>query len=225
MRFPRQAKIYRGQLEVAPVAAVFFLLVMMLMLAQASTVIPGVRVRLSPPREIALSPERTLLLRKDKKVVFRDGEHNVADLETLFRQENAAGTLPRAFFFDYEPGADRALIERIRLVALETGVRLRPPGTRLELPEHAGYPGTTNATVLLAVNLNGQLFLEHQLIRESQLEERLRALAARKNEPLSMVIQADRDLRYGAVVRLMGVARKAGLEEVIFATRPPIEPE
>lgn len=48
MKFPRNAKILRSPFEVAPFAAVFFLLVIFLMLA-ALLPLPGLQVRLQPP--------------------------------------------------------------------------------------------------------------------------------------------------------------------------------
>jgi len=48
MKFPRNAKILRSPFEMAPFAAVLFLLVMFLMLAELLPV-PGLRVQLQPP--------------------------------------------------------------------------------------------------------------------------------------------------------------------------------
>jgi biopolymer transport protein ExbD len=45
MKFPRNARIFRGQLDAAPFAVVFFLLVIFLMLG-ALTYTPGVRLQL-----------------------------------------------------------------------------------------------------------------------------------------------------------------------------------
>ena len=48
MKFPRSAKILRSQFDVAPFAAVFFALVILLMLA-ALLPVPGLRTSLQPP--------------------------------------------------------------------------------------------------------------------------------------------------------------------------------
>src|SRR3954468_15487628 len=45
MKFPRNARIFRGQLDVAPFAAVFFLLVILLMLSSLAYT-PGVHLKL-----------------------------------------------------------------------------------------------------------------------------------------------------------------------------------
>ena len=46
MRFPRTAKIFHGQIDAAPVAGVFFLLVIFVLLHSSLVFPPGVRVRL-----------------------------------------------------------------------------------------------------------------------------------------------------------------------------------
>ena len=46
MRFPRQTKIFRGQLDVAPFAAVFFLLVLFLLIQSSLVFTPGVPIHL-----------------------------------------------------------------------------------------------------------------------------------------------------------------------------------
>lgn len=46
MRFPRNAKIFRGQLDIAPFAGVFFLLLILLLLRSHLVVPPGVRIEL-----------------------------------------------------------------------------------------------------------------------------------------------------------------------------------
>jgi len=45
MKFPRNARIFRGQLDAAPLASVFFLLVMFVLLGSLAYT-PGVRIRL-----------------------------------------------------------------------------------------------------------------------------------------------------------------------------------
>ncbi len=46
MKFPRNAKIFRGQLDAAPLAGVFFLLCIFLLLSSSLVFTPGVHIRL-----------------------------------------------------------------------------------------------------------------------------------------------------------------------------------
>ncbi len=61
MRFQRQARIFRGQFDVAPYAGVLFLLVLFLLLNSSLVFRPGVRIELPPAGELP-GPERPALV-------------------------------------------------------------------------------------------------------------------------------------------------------------------
>jgi biopolymer transport protein ExbD len=132
MKFPRNAKIFRGQLDAAPFAAVFFLLVIFLM----------------------------------------------------------AGSL------------------------------VRTPGVRLQLPVAGDLPGTSAAMVAVAVDSHGLLYFDNQLIREQELVERLRQRVSEAREPVTLLVQADKDVRNERLVHLTLLARDAGIREAWLATLP-----
>jgi biopolymer transport protein ExbD len=132
MKFPRNARIFRGQLDVAPFATVLFLLVMFLFLAS---------------------------------LVYT-------------------------------------------------------PGIQLHLPLADNLPGTEKAKVSVAIDADGRLYYENQLIDEVDLKLHLRSAVSRAGEPLILVISADQAVRYDQVVRLALLAREAGLSEAWLATLP-----
>src|SRR5215510_12638491 len=113
MKFPRNARIFRGQLDAAPFAMVFFLLVMFLLL----------------------------------------------------------------------------------------GSLLYTPGVRIELPRADGLAGTDKLTVEVAVDPNGRLYYQNQLIEEDALRARLRKAAKTYQEPLALLIQADKSVKEEMIVR------------------------
>src|SRR6185436_19035308 len=51
MKFPRNTRIFRGQLDVAPVACVFFTTALFLFLHSQIVFVPGVRLDLQPSRD------------------------------------------------------------------------------------------------------------------------------------------------------------------------------
>ena len=139
MRFPRNARILRSQLDAAPFAAVFFLLVMFMML----------------------------------------------------------GSLV------YTPGAR----------------------VELQLPRAIGLPGTDKPSVYVAIDADGRLYYENQLIEERALRGRLQAAARKTSEPLMLVVQADKSVSYERLLRLTLLARDAGIPEALLATLPgPLAP-
>jgi biopolymer transport protein ExbD len=137
MKFPRHNKIFRGQLDAGPYAAVFFLLIMFLLL--------------------------------NSSLVFT-------------------------------------------------------PGVPIHLPQAVNLPGTANPTVVVAVDASGQLYFENQVSSEERLKEKLRSAVANASEPLTLIVQADGDVRYENVVRLALLARAAGIKEALLATRPTVAP-
>ena len=132
MKFPRNARIFRGRLDMAPFAAVFFLLVIFLMLASLSYT----------------------------------------------------------------------------------------PGVRLQLPVANDLPGTDKPTVSVAIDANGRLYFENQLIEANELKSRLRKAVERSGEPLTLAVQADEKVSYKQLIDLTMLARHAGIQEALLATLP-----
>lgn len=142
MRFPRHAKIFCGQLDAAPFAGVFFLVLLFLLLNSSLVFTPGLKVQ-------------------------------------------------------------------------------------LELPTAGRLPGTGGPAVVVAVDRAGKLYYENQVIEEPELLTKLRAQAEksrRAKSGLTLVVQADKLVAYAVVVRLAELAREAGINEVLQATRPPFQP-
>jgi biopolymer transport protein ExbD len=132
MKFPRNARIFRGRLDVAPFAAVFFLVAIFLLLAS---------------------------------LVYT-------------------------------------------------------PGVHLELPLASDLPGTDRASVAVAVDENGRLYYQNQLITDQQFTTSLRHVVSNSPEPLTLVVQADRAVRYERLVAVTMLAREAGIRSAWLATLP-----
>ena len=94
------------------------------------------------------------------------------------------------------------------------------PGVRIQLPVADDLPGTDKPTVTVAVDASGRLYFLYQSIEESELANRLRQAAASAPEPLTLVIQADKDVKQADLVRLSLLARDAGITNGLLATLP-----
>jgi biopolymer transport protein ExbD len=134
MKFPRNARIFRGQLDAAPFVAVFFLLVIFVLL----------------------------------------------------------GTL------------------------------VYTPGVRIRLPVADNPAGVVGPTIAVAVYTNGQFYFRNQLIGENELTAQLRSAAASSPEPLTLVVQADRETKRESLDQLALIARNAGIQEMLLATLPRV---
>ena len=113
MKFPRNAKIFRGQLDAAPFAGVFFLLVIFLALSSNIIYTPGIRVN---------------------------------------------------------------------------------------LPQGGDLPGTDKPTIAVAVDANGQYYLNKKPIRNADLGQLLNAIFENRTEDRLLYVKAHKDLAYGKVL-------------------------
>jgi biopolymer transport protein ExbD len=134
MKFPRNARIFRGQLDAAPFAAVFFLLVMFVMLASLTYT----------------------------------------------------------------------------------------PGVHIQLPSADDLPGTDKNSVSVAIDANGRLYFEMQLIEENDLKNRLRQAVKNSVEPLTLVVEMDEAVTYKMLLHVTMLAREAGITDGHLATLPPV---
>jgi len=136
MRFPRHTKVFRGQLDAAPYAGVFFLL--------------------------------TLFVLLNSSIVFT-------------------------------------------------------PGLPIRLPEATNVPGVTGPTLAIAVDDGSRIYFDNQVTNEERLRQRLRDAVASTPE-ITLVIQADDNVKWATLARLMLLARDAGVKTAVPATRPPVAP-
>lgn len=96
------------------------------------------------------------------------------------------------------------------------------PGVPIRLPMADELPGTDTGTVAVAIDAGGQMFFENQAIDEKRLKQRLAEQVTASLEPLTLVVQADKEVKYETLVRIGLLARQAGFKDALMATRPPV---
>ena len=98
------------------------------------------------------------------------------------------------------------------------------PGVPITLPEGVNLPGTDKPTAVVAIDSNGHFYFENQLCDEVRLKERLQTAVERSAEPVTLVVQADRDAKVETLARLGMMANSLGIRQVLQAVRPPVTP-
>ena len=106
------------------------------------------------------------------------------------------------------------------LIFLLLATLVYTPGVTIQLPDATDLPGTDHPTLAVAVDKNGQLYFENQLIQTNELKARLKAAVQKSFEPLTLVVQADKEVKWEKLVLLKLLAREAGIKEALLATRP-----
>lgn len=133
MKFPRNARIFRGQLDAAPFATVFFLLVLFVIL----------------------------------------GRH------------------------------------------------LYPSGIRLDLPStgNVDLPGSDQPTIPVAVTTNA-IYYNDEPVTEMEFSNKLTSARQKISEPVTLIVEADKDVSEDRLIHLAVIARGAGIQNLLLATLP-----
>jgi biopolymer transport protein ExbD len=222
MKYPRNTRIFRGQLDVAPVACVFFMTALLLFLHSSIVFTPGVRLDLHPN---VSTNHPSLYIDSDDLFTYAGVRMSRSGFLKRLRGDVTKGRAPSTILFQTDPSASTNAVNDVRAIAAEFSIALEAPSTRIELPEIPDQPGTEGASVTVAVNLNGQFFYENQLVPdEKALEAKLTEAASNSREPLTLALRLDKAVAVETFVRLSEMARKAKFEHVIVATRPPLKP-
>ncbi len=185
----------------APVAGVMLLL-MMFMLLGSLVYTPGVLVELG----------QTITVTRSNVVAFAGKNYAAGELEQLRAELR---TLPgdAGLSVAVEPGADPRLARQVRNMF------------QITLPEGKNLTGTDNATVVVAVNFRGQCFYENRLVQDAELKSELVSrlkTAAGTSRKLTLVLLMDKAAENQVLTHLEGLAREAGITEVLRAERPPM---
>ena len=98
------------------------------------------------------------------------------------------------------------------------GSRIAVSRSRVDLP------GTDKPTAVVAVDESGHFYFENQLCDEARLKARLQAAVERSPDPVTLVLQMDRDAKVEVLARLGVLARSLGIRNVLQAVRPPVRP-
>jgi biopolymer transport protein ExbD len=92
---------------------------------------------------------------------------------------------------------------------------------KLDLPKaQAGGPGNAPATVSLAIDSEGRMFLDDKPAEAAQISERARS-AAHINPDTEVQLRADSRVPYGRVAELIGMVQQAGLSRIGLVTEAP----
>ena len=116
-----------------------------------------------------------------------------------------------------------ALLNVIALVGLFHFASARfvlQPGVRVRLPEAPFADGAPYGSRVLTLSQGGLLFFNDERMT---LEELGAALARTGDDPAGapLLVEADEGTSYGTLMEVYALAARAGIRDVVLATRPP----
>ena len=108
----------------------------------------------------------------------------------------------------------------VLLVAFIITAPLLNNAVHINLPKTATTaPPTQTKAVTVSVDAQRKLFIDKQEIAQDALEPELRKLVAADHD-LSLSLQADDAVPYGAVAKVMAVIERAGVSKLAVLTTP-----
>ena len=112
----------------------------------------------------------------------------------------------------------------VLLIIFMVTAPLLQQGLPVNLP-HAAAPALkrTKTDIIVTIKRDGNIYIgdDPTVVPLSELQERLTGLYAAR-EDRDLFIKADTDLRYGAVVKVMSIAKKAGVDRIGMLTQPEL---
>lgn len=94
--------------------------------------------------------------------------------------------------------------------------------TPVDLPKETNQPTQTKPeNVVIAVNRDGDVFWNNELIDDKKLLVRLKEIAVKQPQP-EVHIRGDRNARYEFVGKVVFNCQRAGILKIGFITEPPV---
>jgi biopolymer transport protein ExbD len=106
------------------------------------------------------------------------------------------------------------------LIFVLLGSLMPVPGIPLTPPSAGDLPGIGGPAINLAVDSQGRLYLENQIVTENALTSYLTAKANSAAIKPALIIHADKLVTYERLVHLALLARDAGITNSLLATLP-----
>ena len=95
------------------------------------------------------------------------------------------------------------------------------PGIKIDLPKSSAEQVKKKKTTLrVAIEAGGRIYLEGKKLSLSQLREKFQAVGKVQGDEALVIIEADKKVYHGLVVKVMDAAKSSGLNKLAIATQP-----
>ena len=144
MRFPRANKIFRGQLDAAPFAAVFFLLVIFLLLSSSLVFTPGLPISLPDAANLPGTANPTLVVALDAtgQIYFENQLTPENQLKVKLRLAAESSREPLTLVVQADKSVTYETLARLGLLARDAGIKAILLATRPQTTPVATPPRT-----------------------------------------------------------------------------------
>ena len=144
MRFPRNTKLFRGQLDAAPFASVLFLFIILLLVQSSLVFTPGIAVRLPETIDLpgTMNPKVVVTVDDAGQMYFENQVSDETALKEKLSAASAAVKEPTTLLIQADRGPRYDVLVRLAMVAREAGIKEVFLATRPKLIPVAAPPGS-----------------------------------------------------------------------------------
>ncbi len=121
--------------------------------------------------------------------------------------------------FDLTPLVDIVFLLLIFFMLTSSFVEVKP-GVKVNLPQASAPNIGEKNDVTVSIDINNTLYFNNKVISPKDLYYKI-AKVAKANPNVIVIVEADKNVTHGKVVRVMDLIRKAGAKKIAIATRPP----
>ena len=108
----------------------------------------------------------------------------------------------------------------VLLIVFMISAPLMQQGIQVDLPKaNAGTMNEITEKLVLAIKRNHEIFLGEHTIAKGTLFDRIQAVSSAKPR-VQIVIQADHQIEYGFIAKVMAEVKRAGVHRVGLVTEP-----
>lgn len=121
--------------------------------------------------------------------------------------------------FDITPLVDIVFLLLVFFMLTSSFVEVKP-GVKVNLPQASAPNVGAKKDITVSIDINNTLYLNSRVISPGDLYEKI-AKVAHANPNIMVIVEADKNVTHGKVVRVMDIIRKAGVKKIAIATQPP----
>ncbi len=97
---------------------------------------------------------------------------------------------------------------------------VKESGIEINRPDAATSVAKPKAGILIAINENGEIWINKRMVEVGQVRANIERLHA-ENPQGTVVVQADEEAKTKSLVAVMDAARQAGIYDISLATQEP----
>lgn len=221
MNLPRKPIEVSNLFYVVSFATVFLLLLVMMSIYSTFVYLPGLPVNLSKSLKKELETSQMAIVKSDGNIIFDKKEFTTTEFFNKLNLQIKSIQTNKPFYISSEPGTSSVFVKKLIKQLEGLNIKAQIVYDFPDLPAADPFIGEKTPLIFVAVDPEGLFFFEDQLTDESQLRIKLSKLSEKIKEPLTLVIIADKSVPYEFIIKLGSLARSAGINKILLATKPP----